>query len=411
MEQVVWVGVDWADQEHAYSVKTEGEQYEGKFKSDPVAVHEWVRKLRERHPEKVIVIALEQSRGALMNALSGYEFLRLVPINPRAAKAYRQSLYLSGAKDDPLDADVIREFVANHFDRLRVWQPDDEPTRKLRLLVEGRRKFVEQRTSLTQALSAALKQYFPQILDWFGEANTTLTRAFIERWPTVAEAKAASPQAIRNLIRAHSRKKPAAIEDLVAKIATSVPLTTNTPVIEGLSILAQSLVTMLDAVEEPIQRYDREIAALWGVHEDHQIFDSFPGAGVVMAPRLAAAFGTDRTRFTTASEIQTYSGIAPVKEASGKRFTIRQRYHCPKFTRQTFHEFAEASLPFSDWALAYYRQQRERGAGHHTAIRSLAFRWMRILFRCWQNRTTYDEQVYIAALKRSSSPLPRRMAA
>lgn len=412
MEQMVWVGVDWADQEHAYSVRSVGEkEYQGTFKSDPVAVHEWVRKLHERHPEARIVIGLEQSRGALMYALSGYAFLRLVPINPRAVKAYRQSLFLSGAKDDPVDAELIRDFVATHFAKLRVWQPDDAATKKLRLLVEGRRKFVDHRTSFTQALSAALKQYFPQIIDWFGEANTTLTRAFIERWPTLGEAKAARPEAIRKLIQAHSRKKPEAVEAILKKIAVAVPLTTDMAIIEGLSILAQSLVTMLEVIEEPIQRYDREIEAAWVEHQDHTIFDSFPGAGPVMAPRLAAAFGTDRARFTAASEIQTFAGIAPVKEASGKQSWTHARFHCPKFMRQSFHEFAEASLPFSRWALAYYRQQRERGAGHHTAIRSLAFRWMRILFRCWQSRTTYDEQAYIDALTRRGSPLVARIAA
>src|SRR4051812_16351651 len=179
MEEIVWVGVDWADREHAYAVRAvDGKEYKGKFCGDPESVHEWVRKLRERHSGATIIVGLEQSRGALMYALCGYEFLRLVPINPRAAQAYRQSLILSGAKDDPVDAGLIRDFVANHVDRLRVWRPDDEPTKRLRLLVEGRRKFVDQRTSFTQALSATLKQYFPQILEWFHDANAPLTLAF-----------------------------------------------------------------------------------------------------------------------------------------------------------------------------------------------------------------------------------------
>lgn len=412
MEEIVWVGVDWADREHAYAVRAvDGKEYKGKFCGDPESVHEWVRKLRERHSGATIIVGLEQSRGALMYALCGYEFLRLVPINPRAAQAYRQSLILSGAKDDPVDAGLIRDFVANHVDRLRVWRPDDEPTKRLRLLVEGRRKFVDQRTSFTQALSATLKQYFPQILEWFHDANAPLTLAFIERWPTLADAQAARPDAVRKLIRTHSRKKPEVVEALIETIAAGVALTTDPAIVDGLSILAQSYVVMLTALEEPIRRYDQQIAAVWNEHEDQKIFDSFPGGGVVMAPRLAAAFGTDRSRFSNAAEIQMLSGIAPVKISSGKKSSTHARFRCPKFLRQSFHEFAEASLPKSSWALAFYRQQRERKVGHHAAIRSLAFRWIRILFRCWQTRTVYDEQTYIAALKRRHSPLINRIAA
>jgi len=36
--------------------------------------------------------------------------------------------------------------------------------------------------------------------------------------------------------------------------------------------------------------------------------------------------------------------VAPVIERSGKQFRIRRRYFCPKFFRQTFHEFAAKSI-------------------------------------------------------------------
>ena len=413
MEKVVCVvGVDWGEVKHAYAVRSlEGVEYNGQLKTDPETVHDWVRELRARHPEGTILVGLEQSRGALMYALQRYDFLQLVPINPRAAKAYRDSLYLSGAKDDPVDAELIREFVFAHRSMLRPWRPDDATTRKLRLLVEGRRTLVDQRTSVAQALTDTLKHFFPQILTWFGQANSRLARVFFSRWPTLEAAAAARADAIERLVRANSRKKPAQIEELVGKIRAAVALTEDRAIVDAMSLLARSYVTVLDALEEPISRYDDEIAKLWSEHPDHNVFASFPGAGPVMGPRLAAAFGTDRDRYHDASEIQKYSGIAPVIERSGKQSWTHARWRCPKFLRQSFHEFAEASLPFSPWACAFYRQQRERGAGHHAAIRSLAFRWMRILFHCWKNNVAYDEQMHIDNLKRRNSPIMARLAA
>ena len=149
---------------------------------------------------------------------------------------------------------------------------------------------------------------------------------------------------------------------------------------------------------------------MFASHPDHDLFASFPGAGPVCAPRLAAAFGTDRTRWATATELQAHAGIAPVTERSGKACWVHHRLACPKFLKQTFHEYADQSIRFSAWARAYYDQQRGRGNDHHAALRALAFKWMRILFRCWQDRTSYDEATYLDALRRRGSALVKDFA-
>jgi hypothetical protein len=51
-----------------------------------------------------------------------------------------------------------------------------------------------------------------------------------------------------------------------------------------------------------------------------------------------------------------------------------------------------------EWARQYYGLQRSRGKSHHAAIRSLGFKWLRILFRCWKNREPYNEARYEASL-------------
>lgn len=411
-EAVCVVGVDWGEGTHSFAARCEdGVEHKGRLSATAESVHEWVRGLREQHSRGTIVIGLEQSRGALMYALQRYDFLELVPVNPRAANAYRKSLYLSGAKDDPTDAELIRDFVRVHRTKLRRWRSDDAITRKLRLLVEGRRTLVDQRTSTVQALTATLKQFFPQVLSWFGEADSRRTRAFLSRWPTLEAALRARPKAIRGVIEARSRKNPAQIEAILKNVRCSVALTNDPAIIDPLSLLATSYIHLLDALDGSITCYDQQIQQLWSEHPDRTLFASFPGGGVVMAPRLAVAFGTARERYEDASEMQRYSGIAPVMERSGKQTWVHARWQCPTFLRQTFHEYAAASLPFSEWALAYYRQQRERGAGHHAAIRSLAFRWIRILLRCWKNNVPYDERVHIESLKRRNSPLAARMAA
>ena len=412
MEWVACVGIDWSDRKHDWALWShDGSTDGGVFKSKPEEIHEWVRELRKRHPEGKILVALEQSRGALIYALSQYDFLLIMPINPRALKAYRESLRVSGAKDDPSDAELICSFARLHHQRLRLWSPDDPLTRKLRLLTEMRRNLVDQRTANNHALTAACKQYFPQVLEWFGGAGEGLTLAFLGKWPTLGKAQAARRDTVHSFIRANGRRSDAKIEELIASIHAAVALTTDEAIVEAQAMAAQSLASIILAIDAEVKEYDQRIESLMTQHPDHELFASFPGAGKVMAPRLAVAFGEDRSRWQEAREIQSYSGIAPVVESSGRGVWIHARWRCPKFLKQTFHEFAQASLPHSPWALAYYRQQRDRGAGHHAAIRSLAYRWIRILFRCWKTNEHYDEARYVAQLKQKNSPVISRLAA
>jgi hypothetical protein len=64
----------------------------------------------------------------------------------------------------------------------------------------------------------------------------------------------------------------------------------------------------------------------------------------------------------------------------------------------------------SFWAQVYYRQQRDKGNTQQAAVRALAFKGIRILYRCWQERTPYDESTYLQALIRRNSSLIQNRA-
>ena len=132
---------------------------------------------------------------------------------------------------------------------------------------------------------------------------------------------------------------------------------------------------------------------------------SLPGAGQNYAARLTVALGTDKERWQSADELARLSGIVPVIERSGKSCRVRWRYFCPKFLRQSFHEYAGESVKHSFWARAYYEQQRARGKGHQAAVRALAFKWIRIIYKCWKTRTAYDEVKYLDGLRRKGLSL------
>ena len=271
--------------------------------------------------------------------------------------------------------------------------------------MQYRQKLVDDRTALTERLQALLKNYFPQALAWGGDLTVALAWDFLAHFPSLEATQQASRLQVRKVYRAHTRRTPEQLEQLLDQIRTARPLTTDVAVIDRSVLMVQALVEQLQALAAGLQRLEKKLEELFAAHPDHDLFASFPGAGKALAPRLLAAWGSDRQRFETAQDMECLSGAAPVTAQSGKKCWVHWRLACPKFLRQTFHEFASHSILWSPWARVYYQQMRKRGADHHPAVRSLAFKWIRILYRCWKDHTLYDETRYQQALERHGSPL------
>ena len=174
------------------------------------------------------------------------------------------------------------------------------------------------------------------------------------------------------------------IERRLDAIKAATPLTEDMGVIVPCRLQALALVEQLRATLQAIDRFDREIAEIAPRLPDYCLFQATAGCRPHLAPRLLVAFGEERQRFQHADELQSYAGIAPVTERSGKKSWVHWRWQCPTFLRQTFVEWAGQTINKSFWAGAYYRQQRAKGSSYQAAVRALAFKWIRILYRCWQ---------------------------
>ena len=413
-EYAALIGLDWAAEKHDVCLwdAATGKSRHRVIEHTPEALAEWLAELQASYPGRRLAVCLEQSRGALMYALMDHAFLDLYPINPVTLARYREAFAPSRAKDDPGDARLLAEILRLHRDKLAVWKPDDEQTRTLAFLNEERRKAVNLRTKLVLRLQAALKLYFPQALAWLGaDLGTPMACDWLLKWPTLEAAQRSRPQTVRAFFYAHNCRSAAHVESVLAALPAAKPLTTDAAVLAVQPLTVQMLAKQLRLLHGAIVAYERQIAARFRPHPDAFLFENLPGAGPALAPRLLTAFGTDRSRHPTAQDMQAYAGIAPVIERSGKSCWTHWRWNCPKFLRQTFHEFAKSTVIHSAWARAFYDLQKSRGKGHNAAIRSLAFKWIRIIHRCWQTRTPYDEGLCLQALAQRGSPLCALIAA
>jgi transposase len=185
-----YIGIDWADTKHDVCLQPAGcEQRE--FTSLPHQVGEienWARSLRQRFGGP-IAIALELAQGPIVYALQRHDFLVLYPIHPSTLAKYREAFTPSRAKDDPTDAELALDLLLRHPDRFPPLRPQSVELRALATLVEQRRELVSDRVRITNRLRSTLKQYYPQVLEWFDRINTPLFCDFITRWPTLEQVK------------------------------------------------------------------------------------------------------------------------------------------------------------------------------------------------------------------------------
>ena len=291
------IGMDWADKKHDVCVQSaeSGEREFSVVNHNPAALDEWVMGLKKRFGG-LIAVAVELSKGPIISVLQRYDFVVIFPINPSMLAKYREAFQPSGAKDDPTDAELALDLLIRHHHRFKPLRPQSAKIRALATLVEHRRQHVNDRIRITNRLRASVKQYYPQVLEWFDQIDTPLFCAFFRRWPSLIQARRARASTLKRFFHEQHMYREAVIERRITAIKSSVPLTEDEAIIEPYRLNAEVLVDQLELSLKAIERSDQAIEDVASRHPDYEIFQSFPGAGdPVCQPGPKAAGGFWRT--------------------------------------------------------------------------------------------------------------------
>jgi len=404
------IGLDWGDRSHAIAVQPAGADIQtSTLPHSAESLHQWLDQLETTYNGRPVAVAIEASKGAVVYALLERPWLTIYPIHPATSTRQRSAFRPSGAKDDTPDALVLLSILQHYRDRLRPLQTDDEATRTLAHLVEARRKAVDRRTLLANQLKSTLKNYFPQALVMVGEDLTIpMALDFLAKWPRLTDLQCAKEITLKNFYHRHNVRRSELIQTRLDFRRSARLLTRDSAVVEVSVRVVRMLLAELHVLNEHIGEFEATIDEAFTEHPEKSFYRELPGAGTVLAPRLLAAFGTARDVFPDAGSMQRYFGVAPVTEKSGGRCWIHWRWNAPTFLRQTLIEWAGQTIVFCPWAKAYFEQQRAKRVGHHAILRSLAFKWLRILWRCWQSRQDYDQEKYLQQLEKRKSPIAAR---
>lgn len=404
-ENTIIVGIDWANQDHVFHLQVDGKKpVTGSFKQDPEDIQLLIEGWRKRFPDCTFAIAIETSKGPLINALVNYQDVVIYPINPAALANYRKAFAHGGGKNDPSDAKLLADFLQHYRQQLNPLRRDEPITRELAALTEDRRRLVDQRTAIGNELKAVLKRYFPAVLELEpAKIYADFLLRLVLKYPTLSAAKRAGKVRLRKVF--YGLGKAEKIEARVEQLMAATPLTDDETTLRVESRRAVALCELLQTYNQQIDKYDKSIKELVVQHQDYEIFESLPAGSHATQARLIAALGDDRSRYESAESLQAASGIAPLTTQSGQQRFVSSRWACSKFMKQTFHEFAGLSIKGCKWARAYYAMQRSKGKSSQVATRALAYKWQRILFSCWQSRTPYNDEHYMNRLRATGSPL------
>ena len=396
----LFIGIDWADQAHdCYIIDAQGKGQRQQFKQSPEAIDLWVKQMLELSGGKPIAIMLEQSKGPLIFGLMFRPNVLLYPVNPKQFAKYRESYPGGDAKSDPTDARYIARMLRERISTLKPWMADDQETRRLSNLSEQRRKIVNDQVSHRQQLISHLKSYFPQLLELCnGGSRIVLMLKMIGRWSDPRKLKRADRQLVDRVLKENGVHNQSQRDEFISRIRNLTLLISDTAIIEPLSMCCELLAKQIEASRKTIKAFDQQIDKALKKHPDGELFTTLEGAGPTLAARLLCAFGSQKDRWDNADQLASLSGIAPVTRQSGKSRVVLQRWACPAYLKQTFHEFADSARKFCPWSRARYLQLKDRGMKHNAAVRKLARSWIRILFRVWKTGIKFDCQKYLKQL-------------
>jgi len=388
-----FAGFDWAGEHHDIIIVDSQGRLVADFRIEHSADgwRQWREKTRACGK---LGVAIETSFGMVVEQLleSG---VTVFPVNPKAARRYRERRNPSGTKTDRHDAWALADALRTDGHAWRPLGPKDPIIEELRMLCRDEVALIEERTALVNQLRQALHEYYPAALEAFEDWTAPYAWAFVERFPTAEALLKAGKRQWEKFLHLHKLARPRTYQARLETFAKAGEWHVSSGMVKAKSLLAVARARQLRTLQAQLDEYRRRIEELFASHPDSGLFGSLPGAGPKLAPRLLGEVGGDRALYDDAQGLQCVAGTAPVSYQTGKIKKAYIRRACNRSLRHAMYLFAHQSTTQCTWAKIYYDSLRAKGKSHAQALRCLGQRWIKIIWKMWQTRTPYDAEFHM----------------
>jgi transposase len=385
-------GIDWAREAHEVCVSEEGKVVERFSAShDERGIAGLARRLVRLGVARV---AIERPDGILVERLLAAG-LRVLAIHPNQVKAARPRFAVAHGKSDRFDAYVLAELARTDVHRFRALVPDSDETKALRALTRAREDLVGVRVELANQLRAQLQAFWPGALI-FDDVDNGVSLAFIARYPSPEDAKGLGVKRMTAFLARCGYSGRTEAAELVERVKAAPRGTAGAAEREARRGAVLGLVAALEPIVAKIAKLTVQIRERLAAHPDAEIFRPlFRDAKTAICPAtLIAELGDCRGRYPTEAALAADAGMSPVALESGKLRVATFRRACDKRLRLAVATLADSTRHWHPWAREVYRRARARGQDHPHAIRTLGRAWLRVLWRCRQDRVPYDSTLH-----------------
>ncbi len=396
--RVHYAGIDWAARLHVVCVVDAAGAIRARFQVPHTGkgVAGLCRRLAKLG---VAAVAIERPDGPLVEVLLD-QGLQVVVVTPRQVKALRSRYRASGAKSDPADALLLADVLRTDGHRLGPLTPDSDPTKILRALSRTRKDLQEARVALCNQLQAQLERCFPGAIGLFADLHSPIAVAFLRRYPTSHAAATLTEAKLAAFLHRLHYPGRTPVQILLSRIQTAPVAGISPAEAAGRTICVLALLEAIQTCARQERELEAEIIERLEVHADAHVFTSLPKAGHgIRAAALLAELGDVRARFPDEEALAALAGAAPVTITSGKRRVVKFRWACDKKLRAAVIDFADDSRHGSPWAAKVYADALARTRRHPQAVRILARAWIRVIWRIWQDHTSYDPAKHGGAVR------------
>jgi transposase len=383
-------GIDWAAEFHDVRIADEHGRVlvEQRFDHDEDGISALTALLGLHRVE---LVAIERSDGLLVGRLAAAGIC-VMAIHPNKVAAARDRFRAAAGKSDRFDAMVLCELARTDSHRFPRLAPSRDETMALRALVRTREDLVATRVQLANQLRAQLDAYWPGATRIFADIDSPIALCFLERYPSPHDARGLGAKRLAGFLARHAYSGRRPVSQLLERLRSAPVAVIGDLETDARRAAVVGLVAALRPIIEQISHLTSQTRGAIRSHPDGPTFLSFfrDPKSVICAAGLLAEIGDNRGRYPTSEILAADGGQAPVAIESGKRRTASFRRACDKRLRNHLGVLADSTRHWHPWAHDVYQRAIDRGADHPHAIRILGRAWTRVLWRCWQDHTTYD---------------------
>ena len=272
--------------------------------------------VRFKKPGTKIVFGLEDTTSygrSLMLYLVGRKY-KVLHVNASLVAQERKTLCSSREKSDSIDAEACARLLISRFNELPAADPQDKFW-VLQQLVVRRRSIVKTNANLKNHVQSFITSHYPSYHKFFSKFDCKSSLAFYEKYPSPSRLKGVTAGELEEFFKevTDGRQYKGKAELILGLVAKDGDTTTGYQ--ESRNLAVQSSLSQISSNEKELEKMDGIIEEFMQ-HFPYKL-RSMKGIDLVTEANLIAEIG-DIKKFTNASKLARYAGIAPTTWESGK---------------------------------------------------------------------------------------------